>query len=89
MYAMYVLHIPIIIITALEFPFIVCVQCSCRYIRKRRGKFYISDEQARKASISSEALLVYENNKTETISPQSAGEPKLQDSIPTNKITTV
>ena len=61
----------------------------CRYIRNRRGNFYISDEQARKASISSEDPLIYENNKAETTSPQSTGEPKLQDSAPTSKITTV
>ena len=61
----------------------------CRYIRTRRGNFYISDEQARKASISSEDPLIYENNKAETMSPPSTGEPKLQDSAPTNKITTV
>ena len=60
-----------------------------RYIRTRCGKSYISDEQARKASISSEDPLVYENNNAETLSPQSKGEPKLQDSVPPNKITTV
>ena len=59
-------------------------------MRNRGGvKFCISDDQGRKASILPEAPLVYKNNEAETVSPQSAGEPKLQDSIPTNKVTTV
>ena len=63
-----------------------------RYMRNREGKFCISDEQAKKASISPVATLVYKNNEAVTVSPQlqPVGEPKLQDhSIPTSKVTTV
>ena len=59
-----------------------------RYRRNRNAKFYNSDEQGRKASITSQTALtgtVLENSKTDTVFPQSPSEPRNETMLQANQ----
>ena len=59
-----------------------------RYIRNRNAKFCNSDEQGRKASITLQTALtetVLENNKTETVFPQSPSELRNESVFQSNQ----
>ena len=60
----------------------------CRYIRNRNTKFYNADEQGKRASITSQTALtgtVLENNKTDTVFPQSPSEPRNKTMFQSNQ----